>query len=91
MQGCGYIFITSAFVLMVTPVGVRAADDQVITLSCDGRVTAGTGRAEPVSKMGMVVNLAEQTVAFVGHVVGLSRLDSANVAFSGRFLSSWKE
>jgi hypothetical protein len=40
--------------------------------------------------MGVVINLAEQTVAFGGHVVGISRMDAANVSFSGQSLSSWE-
>ena len=90
MQRYRYIFTTTAFAFLMIPVDVRAADDQVITLTCDGSVTGGTGRAEQISKMGMVVNLAEQTVAFGGHVVGISRVDAANVSFSGQSLSSWE-
>jgi hypothetical protein len=88
MQRYGYIVTMTAFILIM-PVDARAADDQVITLTCDGRITTGTGRAEPISKMGMVVNLAEQTVTFGGHIVGISGADAANVSFSGQFLSSW--
>jgi hypothetical protein len=90
MQGYGYILTMTAFAFLMMPVHARAADDQVITLTCDGSVTAGTGRAEQVSKMGMVINLAEQTVAFGGHVVGISRVDASNVSFSGQSLSSWE-
>ena len=89
MQGYGYTLTMTAFAFLMMPVDARAADDQVITLTCDGIVTAGTGRTEQVSKMGMVINLAEQTVAFGGHVVGTSRVDAADVSFSGQSLSSW--
>ena len=80
----GYILSIIAFALLIMPVcnDASAADDQMITLSCDGRITAGSGRTEQVSKIGVVVNLAEQTVAFGGHVVEISRVDAANVSFA---------
>ena len=88
MQRYGILSMAASAFLMMQ-VDARAADDQVITLTCDGSVTAGTGRAEQISKMGMVVNFAEQTVAFGGHVVGINRVDAANVSFSGHPVSSW--
>lgn len=89
MQRFGYPLAMAAFAFLMMPVDARAADDQVITLTCDGIVTAGTGRIEHVSKMGIVINLAEQKVAFGGHVVGTSRVDAADVSFSGQSFSSW--
>jgi hypothetical protein len=61
MQGYGYILTMTACAFLMMPVHARAADDQVITLTCDGSVTAGTGRAEQVSKMGMVINRVDAT------------------------------
>jgi hypothetical protein len=90
MQRHGYIPTMTAFAFLMMPGDARADGGQVITLTCDGRVTAGTGRAEQVSKMGIVVNLADQTVAFGGYVVGVSRMDAASVSFGGQSVSSWE-
>jgi hypothetical protein len=89
MRGYGYIVAMTAFALLMMSTGASSAEDQVITLTCDGKVTAGSGRTEQV-KIGMVVNLAEKTVAFGGHVVEISRVDAANVSFGGHFHSSWE-
>ena len=83
MQRCGYTLTMTAFAFLIMPVDARAADEQVITLICDGQATTGSGRTEQVSKMGVIVNFAEKTVAFGGHVVAMSRVDAANVSFSG--------
>jgi hypothetical protein len=88
----GYVVSIIAFALLIMPVwnDASAADDQMITLSCDGKITTGSGRTEQVSKIGVVINLAQQTVAFGGHVAEISRVDAAHVSFSGRFASSWE-
>jgi hypothetical protein len=62
----------------------HAAEPAVITLSCDGKMTTGVnGKPEPVSKMGLIVNLDNQTVSFSGVVVGIRKADAANIAFDG--------
>jgi len=44
----------------------QAAEATVITLSCDGKVTDGKSvdaKPDPVSKLGVVVNFAEQNIS----------------------------
>jgi len=64
----------------------QAAEATVITLSCNGNVTDGKSvdaKPDPVNKLGVVVNFAEQNVSFAGYVVPISRVDAANVTFEG--------
>ncbi|HVZ53076.1 MAG TPA: hypothetical protein VG986_13985 [Pseudolabrys sp.] len=60
----------------------------VITLSCDGKITDARGseaKPEPISKMGVVVNLTERTVAgFGGIVAHIDKADAVYVSFSGQ-------
>ena len=62
---------------------------KVITLSCDGTLTRTSGAnkpadPEPLQKTGAVVNLNEQTVFFLGHVVPIESVDEASVNFGAR-------
>jgi hypothetical protein len=64
----------------------HAAEPTVITLSCDGNVTntrVRNAKPEPITKMNLVVNFAERTVSFSGHLVGIDKADVAHVSFSG--------
>jgi hypothetical protein len=68
----------------------RAADDapNVMTLSCDGMLTAAHGAnkpeaPQPLQKTGLVVNLDEQTVFFLGYVVPIEAVGGANIKFGG--------
>lgn len=57
-----------------------------ITLSCDGTTKAYLKSEEsinPVTKMGVVVNLAERTVSFDGHVAHIDHVDAAVIYFGG--------
>lgn len=83
MMRYGHTLTMTAFAFFIMPVAARATDEQVITLTCDGLATTGSGRTEQVSKMGVIVSFAEKTLAFGGHVVAISRVDAANVSFSG--------
>jgi hypothetical protein len=83
MRRSGYTLTIIAFALLKMPVDAHAADEQVIALACDGMATTGSGRTEHVSRMGVIVDFAEKTVAFAGNVVAISRVDAANVSFSG--------
>jgi hypothetical protein len=69
----------------------RAAENEgkVITLSCDGTLTRTYGAnkpadPEPLQKTGMVVNLNEQTVFFLGSVVPINKVDDASINFGAR-------
>ncbi len=61
---------TAALLLMVAQYA-RAAEPKVITLSCDGTITDTSSRPldpqpKPIEKMGVVPNLTEGTVSFMG-------------------------
>jgi hypothetical protein len=69
----------------------RAAENEgkVIALSCDGTLTRTYGAnkpadPEPLQKTGMVVNLNEQTVFFLGYVVPINKVDDASIDFGAR-------
>ena len=53
----------------------RAADPAVITLSCNGKIT--DSEPKPVEKMGVVANLKERTVSFMGFIAPISTVDAA--------------
>jgi hypothetical protein len=65
----------------------QAEEPTVITLSCDGTtkvyVKREEGNINPVTKMGVVVNLAERTVSFDGHVAHIDHVDAAVIYFGG--------
>jgi hypothetical protein len=56
----------------------------VINLSCDGNVKIGSGDAEHVPKLGLVVNLPQHTVTGFVPIAHIDRLDDVNVDFSGQ-------
>jgi len=69
----------------------RAAENEgkVITLSCEGTLTRTYGAnkpadPEPLQKTGVVVNLDEQTVFFLGYVVPIENVDEASIDFGAR-------
>jgi hypothetical protein len=74
--------------------GLQAAaknEPKVVTLSCDGTV-ADTSSAptipvdhqpKPIEKMGIVANLNERTVSFMGFVAPISSVDAAVINFDG--------
>jgi hypothetical protein len=59
--------------LMMVGQHADAQTPTIINLSCDGTVKNGTADAEPVNKMGLVVNLAERTVLGFGIVAEVGR------------------
>ena len=65
----------------------QAAETTVITLSCDGTVRdnrASDGKRDPINNMGLVANLAEQTVSFSSYVIHIDNVSAANISFSGK-------
>jgi hypothetical protein len=80
-----------ALVPLVLGGQARAAENEekVITLSCDGTFTRTYGAnktadPEPLQKVGVVVNLNEQTVFFLGYVVPIDEVDVASINFGAR-------
>ena len=74
---------------LLTMIGLslaQAEEPTVITLSCDGTTKAYVKSEEsinPVTKMGVVVNLAERAVSFDGHVARIDHVDAAVIYFGG--------
>src|SRR5215469_18686363 len=88
----GHIIKTTALALLLLLLEdhARAAENEpnVITLSCDGMLTAtyGANKPEPsqaLQKTGLVVNLDEQTVFFLGYVVPIEAVDEGTIKFGG--------
>jgi hypothetical protein len=88
-----YITKFAALALLPLILGghARAADQEskVITLSCVGTLTRTYGAnkpadPEPLQKTGVVVNLDEQTVFFLGYVVPIETVDEASIDFGAR-------
>ena len=78
-------WITTLLVLLLMA-GLPAAAQtpSVIHLSCDGTMQQDTADArEQVTKWGLVVNLAEQTVVGFGITAHIDQVDASSIAFSG--------
>ena len=74
--------------LLVVGRHAHAADPKVITLSCDGTFSTRSGRVddakpEPMQKVGVVVNLDDRTVSFLGYVARIADIDAAYINFGG--------
>jgi len=64
-------------------------EPKVITLSCDGALTATYDANKPKNmeesqKISVVVNLDDQTVFLLGHVAPISDVDQASINFGAR-------
>jgi hypothetical protein len=64
-------------------------EPKMITLSCDGTLTGTYGADKPKNmeasqKISVVVDLGDQTVFFLGHVVPIYDVDQASINFGGR-------
>jgi hypothetical protein len=72
------ILVIVLLALLLPGHGVQAAETGILTLSCNGKVTSllrnrdnSDNKPEPVTKKGLVVNLAERTVTgflFPAHI-----------------------
>jgi hypothetical protein len=75
----------TALLSLVTCIA-QAAEPTIIALSCDGTVKTNVGNnegpREAINKVGVVVDLAEQTVSFAGYVAHIENVD-ADVVFFG--------
>ena len=83
----------AALALLPLVLGGHARADgeegKVITLSCVGTLTRTYGAnkpadPEPLQKTGVVVNLDQQTVFFLGYVVPIASVDEASINFGAR-------
>ena len=78
-----------ASLLMAQQQAAAENEPKVITLSCDGTLTATYGANKPKNmeesqKISVVVNLDDQTVFFLGHVVPIYDVDQISINFGGR-------
>jgi hypothetical protein len=87
-----HIIINTSLALLLLLPGdhARAAENapNVITLSCDGMLTASHGAnkpeaPKPLQQTGLVVNLGEQTVFFLGYIVPIEGTGDASIKFGG--------
>ena len=65
----------------------QAEEPTVITVSCDGTTKVYVKRDESISavtKMDVVVNLAERTVLFDGRIAHIDHVDAGTIFFWGR-------
>jgi hypothetical protein len=63
---------------------VAAQTAMVITLSCDGTMQRDTADTrEQVTKLGLIINLAEQTVVGFGIAAHIDEVDASSITFSG--------
>jgi hypothetical protein len=64
----------------------QAEEPTVTMLSCDGTTKVYVKREEatnPVTKMGVVVNLAQRTVLFDGRITHIDHVDGGTIFFGG--------
>jgi len=76
----------STLLTMICFSSAQAEEPTVITLSCDGTTKVYVKSDEsinPVTKMGVVVNLAERTVLFDGRVAHIDHVDAGTIFFGG--------
>ena len=63
---------------------VAAQTPTVITLSCDGTIRQDTADTrEQITKLGLVINFAEQTIVGFGITAHLDLVDASSIEFSG--------
>jgi hypothetical protein len=81
------LIVLCTLLTMIGLSSAQAEEPTVTTLSCDGTTKVYVKREEsninPVAKMSVVVNLAERTVSFDGHVAHIDHVDVAVIYFGG--------
>jgi hypothetical protein len=76
--------------LLMSGQPAQAADPTVITLSCDGTTTDKSStplvtdhEPKPIQKMGVVANLNDRTVSFMGFIAPIILFDASVISFNG--------
>ena len=80
------LIVLSTLLTMICLSSAQAEEPTVITLSCDGTTKVYVKSDEsinPVTKMGVVVNLAERTVFFDGRVAHIDHVAAGTIYFGG--------
>jgi hypothetical protein len=76
-----------AAIVVASEAQAQGAGPGIITLSCDGKLkdlSFSDQTPEPVSNMGIVVNLSARSVAGFGDIVArIYKADDASISFSG--------
>ena len=82
--------VTKTSALMLLPLVLSgghavAAENEpkIVTLSCDGTLTGKAHEPKPIEKMGVVANLNERTVSFIGFIAPIGSADEASINFNG--------
>ena len=76
-----FLFTPLLAILLISGQHTRAAETNVITLSCDGTFTNSDIRPEPVGTMDIVVNFDERTVYFLGYLARME-VDATYIHFN---------
>jgi hypothetical protein len=75
---------TTAVLGLLLGLPATAQTPTVITLSCDGTMQEDRADArEQVTKLGLVINFAEQTIVGFGIAAHIDLLDASSIEFSG--------
>jgi len=81
------LIVLCTLLTMICLSSAQAEEPTVITQSCDGTTKVYVKREEsinPVTKMDVVVNLAERTVLFDGRVAHIDHVDAGTIFLGGR-------
>ena len=76
------MLIVLCALLTMIYLSAQAEEPTVITMSCDGTTKVYVKREESinsVTKMGVVVNVAEHTVSFDGRVAHIEHVDAGTI------------
>jgi hypothetical protein len=81
--------ISAALLSALPLLPVQAQQQNSITLSCNGtsKLTATAAadlKPDPITNMGIIVNLADRTVTFTDYVTPVTGITATLVSFSGR-------
>lgn len=76
-----FLFTPLLALLLISRQHTRAAETNVITLSCDGTFTNSDTMPEPVGSMDIVVNFDERTVYFLGYLARME-VDATYIHFN---------
>jgi len=81
------LIVLCTLLTMICLSSAQAEEPTVITQSCDGTTKVYVKREEsinPVTKVDVVVNLAERTVLFDGRVAHIDHVDAGTIFLGGR-------
>jgi hypothetical protein len=81
--------ITATFLLALPLLPVHAQQQNTITLACNGtsKLTATAAaniQPDPITKLGIIVNVADRTVTFMDYVMPVTGINATLVRFEGR-------